>query len=128
MPKEKQINIACENRPGTLANLARALGDAKVNILAMNCSTAGMEGTVRAIVDNADKAKKALAAAGWTYTEAEVLAVELPNVPGALRRYADKLAAQGINIAAAYATTAKGSRKARIVFEVSDLEKAARIR
>ena len=128
MPKEKQINIACENRPGTLANLARAFGDAKVNILAMNCSTAGMEGTVRAIVDNADKAKKALAAAGWSCTEAEVLAVELPNVPGALRRYADKFAAQDINIAAAYATTAKGSRKARIIFEVSDLEKAARIR
>ncbi len=128
MPKAKQISVACENRPGTLASLASVLGGAKVNILAMNCTTAGREGTVCVIVDNPNKGKKALDAAGWSYTEADVLAIEVPNVPGALRKFADKLAAQGINITAAYATTAKGSRKAALIFEVSDLEKAARIR
>ena len=32
MPKE-ELTVLCENRPGTLAQVARVLGDAKVNIL-----------------------------------------------------------------------------------------------
>ncbi len=34
MPKAKQLSVRVENRPGTLAHVARVLGDAKVNILA----------------------------------------------------------------------------------------------
>ena len=34
MAKAKQLTVFCENRPGTLAQIARVLGDAKVNILA----------------------------------------------------------------------------------------------
>ncbi len=64
MPKAKQLTVACENRPGTLAHLARTLGDAKVNILALCATTSGAEGSVRLVVDNANKAKKALAAGG----------------------------------------------------------------
>ena len=128
MPKAKQLTVTCENRPGTLAHLARVLGDAKVNVLAMNCSTSGAEGTVGIIVDNVNKAKKALGAAQFSCTEADVLHVELPNVPGALGHFAGKLAAKEINIASGYQTATKGAKKAAVVFAVSDLEKAARIR
>ncbi len=128
MPKAKQLNITCENRPGTLAHLARVLGDAKVNILAMNCSTSGMEGTVQLIVDNVNKARKALDTARLSYTEADVLHVELPNVPGALGHFAGKLAAKDVNITAGYQTTTKGAKKAAVVFAVSDLGKAAGVR
>jgi len=34
MPKAKHLTVYCENRPGTLAHVARVLGDARVNILA----------------------------------------------------------------------------------------------
>ncbi len=128
MPKAKQLTISCENQPGTLAHLARALGDAKVNILAMNCSTSGAAGTVQIVVDNVNKARKALRAAQFSCTEADVLHVELPNVPGALGHFAGKLAAKGINIASGYQTATKGAKKATVVFAVSDLKKAARIR
>jgi len=128
MPKAKQLTIACKNRPGTLAHLARVLGDAKVNIAAMNCFTSGAQGTVQIIVDNARKAKKALRAARFSCTEADVLHAQLPNVPGALGRFAGKLAAKGINVASGYQTSTKGARKAAVVFTVSHLRKAARIR
>ena len=29
MPKVKQLTVACENRPGTLAHIAKVLGGAK---------------------------------------------------------------------------------------------------
>ncbi len=128
MPKAKQLTVACENRPGTLSHVARVLGDAKVNILAFNCGTAGQEGFVHVIVDNANKGKKALGAAGVSCTEADVLLQELPNIPGALGHFTGKLARQEININSSWGTTLKGSKKATIVLSVSDVERAGRIR
>jgi len=40
------------------------LGDAKVNILAFHCGTIAQNGFVHFVVDNANKGKKALTAAG----------------------------------------------------------------
>jgi hypothetical protein len=128
MPKAKQLTISCENRPGTLAHVARILGDAKVNILAFLTTTSGAEGSVQVVVDNPNKAKKVLEGASLSYTEADVLHVELPNLPGALGSFAGKLGSKEINITSGYATTMKGAKKAGVVLAVSDLEKAARVR
>jgi len=128
MPKGKELNIRVKNRPGMLASVARALGNAKVNILAFVTTTSGAEGSIRVVVDNVKKAKRALDGAGFSCQEADVLHLELPNVPGALGHFAGKLAARNINITTGYQTAAKGARKATVVLAVSDLEKAARIR
>ena len=94
----------------------------------MTSTTPGTEGSVQLLVDNVNKAKKALKGAGLSYTEVDVLHVELPHLPGGLGYFAGKLAAKEINIASGYTTTVKGSKKASAVFAVSDLEKAARVR
>ncbi len=128
MPNMSQLTVSCENRPGTLAELTRILGDAKVNILAFNAGSAGAMSYVQLIVNNPSMAKKVLKAKGMSYYEERVLHVTLSNVPGALSRFAAKLAANNINIGAAYQTTAEGSRKASVVLAVSDLGIADRIR
>ncbi|MGA8145833.1 MAG: ACT domain-containing protein [Candidatus Acidiferrales bacterium] len=127
MPKAKQLTVSCEDRPGTLARLAKMLGDGKVNIVAMNCATFGTHGAVQILVDDADKAKAILDRARFPYTEQDVLTLELPNLPGCLGEFAGKLAAQNINIAAGYGTAASGCKKATLVLAVSDLDKAASI-
>ena len=111
-----------------LASIAKVLGNEKVNILSCITMTSGTTGTTRLVVDNVDKGKKALASARLPYTEADVLRVELPNTPGALARFAGKLAQEDINITLGYQTSTKGSRKVSIVLAVSDLAKADRIR
>ncbi|HEV2387465.1 MAG TPA: ACT domain-containing protein [Candidatus Acidoferrales bacterium] len=128
MPKAKQFSVRVENRPGTLAHVARVLGDGKVNILAFLTTTSGGEGTVHVVADNVNKAKTALEGAALDYTESDVLYVELPNTPGALGHFAGKLAAKNINITSGYQTAVKGSRKAGVVLAVSDLDGAVRIR
>lgn len=128
MPKAKQLTISCENRPGMLAEIAKALGDAKVNILSCLGTTSGTEGSVQVVVDNVNEATRALDGAGLSYTEADVLQIELPNTPGALGKFAGKLADKNINITLAYQTAAKGSKKASIVLAVSELDKAAGIK
>jgi|SRR6516165_4263157 hypothetical protein len=93
MPKAKQLTVFCENRPGTLAQIARVLGDANVNILAF-VTIPFNEGSVQLVVDNVNKAKKALHGAALSYSEADVLHVELPNLPGPLGSFAGKLASK----------------------------------
>lgn len=128
MPKAKQLTISHQNQPGMLASLANVLGKEKVNILSCLTMTSGTTGTTHLVVDNVDKAKKALANAQLPYTEADVLRLELPNTPGSLARFAGKLAHEEINITLGYQTSTKGARKSTIVLEVSDLDKASSIR
>jgi len=111
-----------------LAHIAKVLGDAQVNILAFLTTTSGSEGLTHLIVDRSGTAKKAFASARLAYTEADVLQLELRNAPGALAKFARKLAQEDINITIGYATGGKGSRKTTVVLAVSDLEKAATVR
>ena len=126
--RQSSLSVSVENRPGTLARVARVLGDAKVNILAFLTTISNTEGAVHVVVDNVDQARNALGREKLSFTEADVLHLELPNKPGALASFAGKLAAQEINISLGYQTSVKGSKKANVVLAVSDLEKAARVR
>lgn len=128
MPKAAQLTVSVENRPGTLAHVARVLGDAKVDIRAFLTTSAGSAGSVQVVVDNVNRAKKALDHEGLSYTEQPVLRVELSNKPGALGSFAGKLAAKGINVDSGYATTVKGARKAGVVLAVSDIDSASKAR
>jgi hypothetical protein len=85
-------------------------------------------GYIQFVADNGAKAKKALEHEGYSCFEEIVLHTTLPNVPGALARFAKKMAAKNINIGACYQTTVKGSRNATVVLAVSNLESAALIR
>jgi len=125
--KVKLLTVACENRPGTLSYVARVLGDAKVNIVASHCGTIGQNGFVHVVVD-VRKGKKALSAAELSYTEADVLLEELPNVAGALGYLTGKLARKEINISSSWGTTLKGTKKASVVLAVSDLKDATHLR
>jgi hypothetical protein len=128
MPKMNQLTVSCENRPGVLAELTQLLSAKKVNILAFNLGSTGAMGYVQLIVTNPTKAKAVLKAKGMPYYEERVLLVTLENVPGALSRFVSKLAAKGINIGAAYQTAVDDSKKANVVFAVSNLAIADRIR
>ncbi len=128
MPKAKQLTIPCRNRPGTLAQIAKVLGDAKVNIVCCLTTSSGARGAVQVVVDNVNRARKALAAAGLPCRQSDVLYVTLPNKPGALGRFAGKLARKKINITQGYATAARGSGRAGLLLAVSNVNKAARVK
>jgi hypothetical protein len=126
--KAKQLSIVCEDRPGMLSRLAKLLGEEDVNIVAMSCAPLGVQGTIHLVVDDVERAKKALDREHVSYSEQDVLHVELENLPGCLGEFAGKLAEQDINITTGYGSAVKGCKKATVVFKVSDLERAARIR
>src|ERR1700745_6945 len=114
MAKTKQFIVTVENRPGAVAEMAKTLGNAKVNILSLLLLGKAEEtrGTVQLVVDDARRAKKALDESGLTYQEARAEEYELPNKPGALAQHLDKLAAKGVNLNSICATAPKGGKKA----------------
>jgi hypothetical protein len=128
MPRTKQLTIPTQDRPGTLAQIAKLLGQSKINIVAMNCATFGMQGAIQIVVDDVARAKRVLDKQHLPYTEHDVLCLEIENSPGCLGEFAGKLAAHGINVSAGYGTAAKDSDKATLVLRVSDLEAASKIR
>ena len=116
MAKSKKFTIAVDNRPGAVAEIARTLGNAKVNILALLGTAQGTSGTVQLIVEDVRRAKMALDEAKLSYQETVAEEYELPNKPGALAQYLDRLAAKGVNLNSIHATAAKGGKKAVVVY------------
>ena len=125
MAKTKQITIAVENRPGAVAEIARTLGEAKVNILALLATAQGTSGTVQLTVEDTKRAKKALDEAKVAYQETIAEEYELPNKPGALAQTLEKLASKGINLNSIHATASKGGKKAVVVYTAEAAVKEA---
>jgi len=120
--KTRQFTITLENRPGTLAEIARTLGNAKVNILALLGTAQGTSGAVELVVEDTRRAKKALDEAHVTYVETTAEEHELPNKPGALAECLERLASRGINLNSICATVSKSGKKAVVVYRAEAAE------
>lgn len=125
MAKTKQFTIDVQNQPGVVARIARTLGAAKVNILALLGTAQGTSGTLQLVVDDARRARKALDESKIRYQETTAEEYELPNKPGALAECLDKLAAKGVNLNSICATVSKGGKKAVVVCTGEAQTKAA---
>ena len=126
MPRATQLTVSLKSKPGVLAQLAKTLADAGVNITTLSADAVSGRGKVRVIVNDAVKAKRALRRARYRASEEPAFVVRLRNKPGALARVANKLAKAKVNIKSAYATTA-GRGGATVVFTVGSAKKARKI-
>ena len=124
MAKTKVFTIAVQNQPGAVAAIAKALGSAKVNILALMGTAQGTVGTVQLVAEHAKRAKKALDDAKLVYQETAAEQLELANKPGTLAQHLEKLAAKGVNLSSVHATAVKGGKKAVVVYTVEAAAKA----
>jgi hypothetical protein len=123
MPRAKELKITVPDRPGALGEVAGALAEKKINLIAVNAWVEGNEGVIRLVADKAAAAKKALSARGWTVEEHEVVALVLADKPGALAEKAAALGRAGVNITHVMVGTA-GARKATVFLGVTDVAAA----
>ncbi|MGQ9554092.1 MAG: amino acid-binding protein [Anaerolineae bacterium] len=127
-----QVSAFLENRPGRLLHLLSVLAEAKVNVLAHDIVDASDFGIVHLIVDDPKKAVQAINQAGLTCSTTTVLAVNLPNEPGAFVEHVLRpLAASGVNIQYSYAfgslastTSQVESVRPQVVLKVDDMDRA----
>ena len=122
----KQISVFLENRPGCLHEMTRALAEAGIDLRGLSLAETSDFGIVRLIVDDVLGTANTLKDAGFVASMTEVLAVEVPNVPGGLNKVLEILDGTGINVEYMYAILGnKSSETAYMIFRVNDNDKAA---
>lgn len=113
------LTVNLENKPGMLAQLGEALGNAGINIEGV-CGVAaagGSEGEVHILVQDAQLAREALADAGIDCGgERDVEVVSLVDQPGEMGRHLRKIADAGVNVDLTYLATST-----RLVLGSSDM-------
>ncbi len=122
--KVEQISIFLENKSGRLAKVTEVLGENEINIRALSIADTTDFGILRLIVNDPEKAKNVLRAAGFAVSTTDVLAVEVDDRPGALNKAMQVLNDVGINIEYLYAFVQKDPQKALVVFRVEQPELA----
>ena len=117
-----EFKVTVQDTPGTLARLGTILGDAGVNIQAIQGTSREGRGFIQFVPDDPDKATHALDAAGIAYSRRDVLVVRVLDEPGMLGDVALVMSKAGINIDSVYVTT-----HGHIVLGVDDLAGAIQI-
>ena len=116
----KDLTVVLENRPGTLADLGEALGNAGINVDVMCGFPCEGRGVIHILVEDASAARLALEDADLgVEAERDVLLYEAEDRPGMLGETARKLADAGVNVDLIYKAT-----KTKLVIGADDLEKA----
>ena len=100
-----QFSVFLVNKPGILAQVTRALANAKVNIVALTLVDSQEHGVLRIVDENPAETRDVLAKLNLPMTETDVLCMELSNRPGALADVAQLLGENHININYAYCTS-----------------------
>ena len=120
------LGVTVEDRPGGLADIGEALGNAGINIEGLCGVGLGDRGVVHLLVEDGAAARAALEGAGLTVeSESQAIVSERSgNVdsPGAMGRMARAVADAGVNMRAVYLAT---NNRAVAVTDDNDKARAA---
>ena len=116
----QDLTVNLENKPGTLAALGEALGNAGINIEGV-CGMAGADGgqgEVHILVQSAQSAREQLEQAGISCGgERDVELVSVVDQPGEMGRHLRRIADAGVNVDLVYLATST-----RLVLGSSDID------
>ena len=122
-----QFSVFLVNKPGVLAQVTRALAEAKQNLVAMTLVDSQEHGVLRFVAEDPLKAREVVKKLNLPTTETEVLSMELSNRPGALADVAGLLGENHVNINYAYCTSGAPGGRTTGIFKVGDINKAQHI-
>lgn len=125
--KVKQISIFLENKSGRLAQVTKVLADNDINLRALSLADTADFGILRIIVNDVDKAYNVLKNSGYTLSETDVVAVEVPDRPGGLASILDSLWKSGLSVEYMYAFVKSSGDNAIMIFRFEDTDKAIKV-
>ena len=114
------LTVILENRPGTLAVMGESLGRVGITIEGVSGSPCESRGVVHILVENPERARHTLEAAGLEVREERpVLVLNIEDRPGEIGRICRRIATAGANIDLIYM-----SANARLVIGADNLDRA----
>ncbi len=123
----QQLSVFIENREGRAAEMARLLGDAGHNMHALMIADTAEFGVARILCDRPLTARETLRKAGFGVSLTRVVAVEVPDRPGALADVLELLSREKLNVEYAYAFVEPAGGKAANVFRIEDADRASSV-
>ncbi len=99
----RQLSVFLENKKGELIEVTSVLADERISIKSLLLVDTTDFGILRLIVEEPERAKKALNSAGFTVRENRVFAVRMKDRIGSFNQVVKKLSHMDINIMYTYA-------------------------
>jgi len=125
--KLKQIVVSIENAPGRLFEVTNALGNAGINLRALNLVDTGAFGQLRLLVSDVPKARRILMTMAIPAFVNEVVAAEIEDKPGSLARILEPLTNADVYVVFMYAFIGFSQGQAVMIFRFSDNDKAIEV-
>ena len=125
MSELKLIAVFAENKPGQTARITKILADAGVNIRWVTIANSGSFGVMKFLVDKTAPALEALQRNSMMVSLVDVLAVEVPDQPGALQSIAELLGRSQVNLT--YCSGYVANNRAILVIETHEYPQARKI-
>ena len=123
----KQFSLFLANKHGSMTQIFRELAKAKINVTGMALMDSMEHGVLRMIASDPEGARSVFKRLNVQTTESDVLAVALPNRPGALADVCEKLSAARVNVGYLYCTTGSRGGKATVFIKVPNIAKAIKV-
>ena len=111
----KQISVSLDNVPGVFLGVSERLGAEGINIRAISVADTSDISTVRFVADDPKKCVNVLKSHGYSVKETDVIAVEVPDHPGALQAVLKPLKQSDINVLYLYPYLGRGESGQPIV-------------
>lgn len=125
--KVKQLEIFLEKKSNRLADISHTLAKNAINIRALSLTDTADSGVLRLVVNDTTKAQQALTEKGFTVGLTEVLALEVPDKPGALDCILQMAAKGGLNVEYVYAFSKKSGKSGMLLFRFDDQDAAVEV-
>ena len=121
----RQISVFLNNEKGRLEKITGLLAEKQIDIKSLCIAETEKFGILRMIVNNVDEAVAVLHANEVVCDIANVLAVEVDDVPGGLNKVLTAFC--GLNIEYMYDFLERTDKRAVMIFKFSQLEKARQV-
>lgn len=118
----KQLSVFMENRSGRLEDVMKTLAKHNINMTALSLADTSEYGMLRMVVSDAEIARDALRADGFSASLTDVICIEVMNESGSLLKKMAAMLEAGISVEYMYAFS-KGD-EAMAVLKCTDLEAA----
>jgi len=117
-----EIRVFVENKPGKLSHVTELLGNAGIDILALDIADEGQFGVFKILTAEPDRAKRILSDAGMTVAFNEVACIEIADQPGGLVKLAKALEDANLNLNEAYGCILERGKRALFIVKGENLE------
>lgn len=117
-----ELRIFVENKPGKLSSVAERLGNAGVDILAMELADEGQYGVLKILTAEPERARDVLSDANVAVALGPVAVIEIADRPGGLVQLLKTIEGSGLNVTDAYGCILERGKRAAFVVKGDNLD------